>query len=68
MSIEITEEERELLKWSSSGRKSDPRMDRAVVLCLRNPKIDRFDALVGGGFFYPRPKEAHVPQMRLQRA
>ena len=51
---------------SSSGRKTDPRMDLAVVLCLRNPKIDRFDALLGGGFVYPRPEEAHVTEMRLK--
>ena len=34
------------------------------VLCLRHSKIDRLDALLGGGFVYPRPEEAHVPEMR----
>ena len=36
------------------------------ALCLRHSMIDRFDALLGGGFVYPRPEEAHVPEMRLK--
>ena len=43
-------------------------MDRAVILCLRNPKVDRFDALVGAGFVYPRPENAFIAEMRLKDA
>lgn len=66
--LEITAEEQELLNISTSGRKSDARMDRAVILCMRNPKIDRFDALIGGGFVYPRPESVFIAEMRLKDA
>ena len=35
------------------GRKSDPRMNRALALALQNPGMSRPDAIVAGGFAFP---------------
>ena len=48
---------------SSKGRKTDERMSRAVVLCLRDPKIDRTEALKMAGFNYDKSKK--VQEMKL---
>ena len=35
---------------NSTGRRADPRMNRALVLSLEDPNLPRLDALVAGGF------------------
>ena len=37
----------------STGRKSDPRMNKALVLTLQNPEMSRADAIIAGGFVFP---------------
>ena len=45
-----------------SGRKSDPRMDRAVQLKLDNPSLSLLDALRAGGFVFPTTEDSGTPQ------
>ena len=45
-----------------SGRKSDPRMDRAVKLKLDNPSLPLLDALREGGFVFPACNDSTTPQ------
>ena len=46
-----------------SGRKSDPRMDRAVQLKLDNPSLPLLDALRQGGFVFPNLSDTGTPQV-----
>ena len=47
-----------------SGRKSDPRMDRAVQLKLDDPSLPLLDALRQGGFVFPNLSEiSGTPQV-----
>jgi hypothetical protein len=45
-----------------SGRKSDPRMDRAVQAKLDDPSLSLVDALRSGGFVFPLLNDAATPQ------
>ncbi|KAL9181444.1 hypothetical protein ACHAXT_010249 [Thalassiosira profunda] len=45
-----------------SGRKSDPRMDRAVQLKLDDPSLSLLDALREGGFIFPALDDSTTPQ------
>lgn len=45
-----------------SGRKSDPRMDRAVELKLNDPSLSLLDALRQGGFVFPDLDDSSTPQ------
>lgn len=45
-----------------SGRKSDPRMDRAVQSKLDNPSLSLIDALREGGFIFPDLDDTCTPQ------
>lgn len=49
--------EEEVLISSFTGRKSDERMSRAIVLCLRDPTIDKTEALKRAGFNYEKRKK-----------
>ena len=46
-----------------SGRKSDPRMDRAVQLKLDDPSLPLLDALRQGGFVFPNLSDTGTPQV-----
>lgn len=45
-----------------SGRKSDPRMDRAVEAKLADPSMSLLDALRAGGFEIPSSNSSSAPQ------
>mmetsp|Transcript_34364 Transcript_34364/g.58306 ORF Transcript_34364/g.58306 Transcript_34364/m.58306 type:complete len:483 (+) Transcript_34364:94-1542(+) len=45
-----------------SGRKSDPRMDRAVQAKLDDPTLPLLDALRQGGFVFPSLDDSRTPQ------
>lgn len=45
-----------------SGRKSDPRMDRAVQSKLDDPSLSLLDALRQGGFIFPALDDSATPQ------
>lgn len=45
-----------------SGRKSDPRMDRAVQAKLDDPSLPLLDALRAGGFVFPALDDSTTPQ------
>ena len=45
-----------------SGRKSDPRMDRAVEAKLADPSLPLLDALREGGFVFPSLDDSATPQ------
>jgi hypothetical protein len=45
-----------------SGRKSDPRMDRAVQAKLDDPSLSLLDALRAGGFIFPSLDDSSTPQ------
>ncbi|KAL3784797.1 hypothetical protein HJC23_013837 [Cyclotella cryptica] len=45
-----------------SGRKSDPRMDRAVEAKLADPSMSLLDALRAGGFEIPSSSSSSAPQ------
>lgn len=45
-----------------SGRKSDPRMDRAVQAKLDDPSLSLLDALRQGGFIFPSMDDSSTPQ------
>jgi hypothetical protein len=47
---------------AKSGRKSDPRMDRAVEAKLADPSISLVDALRAGGFDIPSTCDGSTPQ------
>lgn len=47
---------------AKSGRKSDPRMDRAVEAKLADPSMSLLDALRAGGFDIPSSSGASTPQ------
>jgi hypothetical protein len=47
---------------AKSGRKSDPRMDRAVEAKLADPSISLVDALRAGGFDIPSTSDGSTPQ------
>mmetsp|Transcript_6046 Transcript_6046/g.12655 ORF Transcript_6046/g.12655 Transcript_6046/m.12655 type:complete len:661 (-) Transcript_6046:84-2066(-) len=49
--------EEAILFNKKTGRKADPRMNRAVVLKLRDPELDTFEALIASGFNYPPVEE-----------
>ena len=49
--------EEEVLLSNTTGRKGDERMSRAIVLCLRDPTIDKAEALRRAGFYYERRKK-----------
>jgi len=44
------------------GRRADPRMNRAVRIKLRHPELTPYDALVQGGYDYPRPERGSSAQ------
>lgn len=44
------------------GRKADPRMNRAVRIKLRRPELTPYDALIQGGYDYPRPERGSSAQ------
>ena len=52
----IFTEEEEVLISNSTGRKTDERMARAIVLCLRDPKLNKTAALNRAGFSYEKRK------------
>ena len=60
--IVFTKEEADLLSHHT-GRKTDERMARAIVLCLRNPDVDKTEALLTAGFQYV--KEGKVNEKKL---
>eukprot|EP01083_Nonionella_stella_P227298 806577_1 len=45
-----------------SGRKSDPRMDKAVQAKLDDPSLPLLDALREGGFIFPAIDDSSTPQ------
>ena len=60
--IVFTKEEADLLSHHT-GRKTDERMARAIVLCLRDPGVDKTEALLAAGFQYV--KEGKVNEKKL---
>ena len=55
--------EEEVLLSNTTGRKTDERMSRAVVLCLRDPKFDRTEALKIAGFKYDKSKKVQEKKL-----
>ena len=60
----MTKEEEELTS-NSTGRKSDQRMAKAVVLCLRDPNLDKTDALIAAGFIYDLRGKEKINDLKL---
>mmetsp|Transcript_19931 Transcript_19931/g.41805 ORF Transcript_19931/g.41805 Transcript_19931/m.41805 type:complete len:670 (+) Transcript_19931:211-2220(+) len=50
---------------AKSGRKSDPRMDRAVQAKLNDPNLSLIDALRKGGFVFPAISDSGKPQYAI---
>ena len=60
----MTKEEKELIS-NCTGRKSDQRMSQAIVLCLRDPKLDKTDALIAAGFTYDLRGKEKISDLKL---
>ena len=63
-SISMTKEEEELIS-NCTGRKSDQRMSQAIVLCLRDPDLDKTDALIAAGFKYDLREKKKLNDVKL---
>ena len=60
----MTKEEEELIS-NCTGRKSDQRMSQAIVLCLRDPDLDKTDALIAAGFKYDLREKKKLNDVKL---